>query len=52
MVFCQRLLSEQLVAAVPGSAFGKEKFIRMSFATGMKQIETAMDRLEKFLSTL
>jgi aspartate aminotransferase len=41
-----------LVAVIPGVAFGDDNYIRMSFATGLKQIEKGMDRLEQFISKL
>ncbi|MDO8642996.1 MAG: pyridoxal phosphate-dependent aminotransferase [Candidatus Woesearchaeota archaeon] len=49
--FCQRLLAEKLVVAIPGSAFGAggEGHIRLSYATSMKNIKEAMDRIEKFV---
>jgi len=49
MEFCTRLLDELLIAAIPGMAFGNDKFVRFSFATGPKQIEKGMDRLESWL---
>lgn len=51
MALCEYLLDEQLLATVPGSAFGLEGFMRISFATSLADLEKAMDRLEKgFLS--
>ena len=49
--FCRRLLDEKLVVAIPGSAFGAggEGHIRLSYATSMKNIEEALNRLEKFV---
>ncbi|NEO71507.1 pyridoxal phosphate-dependent aminotransferase [Moorena sp. SIO3H5] len=47
--FCDRLLSSQQVAAIPGIAFGADDCIRLSYATDMASIEKGMDRLEKFL---
>ena len=49
--FCQRLLDKHLVVAIPGSAFGAggEGHIRLSYATSMKNIEEALNRLEKFV---
>jgi aspartate aminotransferase len=47
--FSERLLSEQGLALVPGSAFGSEGCIRLSFATSMQQLEKAMNRLENFI---
>lgn len=48
MVFCQRLLEDAYVAVVPGIAFGDDRFIRLSFATGMEHIRRGLDRMEKF----
>jgi aspartate aminotransferase len=33
------------VAAVPGSAFGSEGYLRLSFATSMDNIKKAVDRM-------
>lgn len=49
--FSERLLKEVGVALVPGSAFGTESCIRISFATSMKILQDAMDRIEKFSKT-
>ncbi len=49
LTLCKRLLDEILIAAIPGSAFGNDDFIRLSFATGLQQIEKGMDRLEEWL---
>jgi len=45
----ERLLSHAGVALVPGSAFGAEGYMRLSFATGMDILKEALDRLEGFL---
>ena len=37
--FCARLLEAEKVAAVPGIAFGADDYIRLSYATGMANIE-------------
>lgn len=52
--FAMRFLEEQRVAAVPGTAFGTsgEGFLRMSYASSLKNLKTAMDRLEIFIKTL
>lgn len=52
--FTKRLLQEEQVAVVPGSAFGKsgEGFIRASFATSYNQIIEATKRIERFLQKL
>ncbi|MEJ2411939.1 MAG: aminotransferase class I/II-fold pyridoxal phosphate-dependent enzyme [Anaerolineales bacterium] len=50
--FAQRLLEEEKVAVVPGSAFGSggEGFVRCSYATHYDKIEQALERMEKFMS--
>jgi aminotransferase len=52
--FAVRLLREEKVACVPGSAFGPsgEGFLRCCFATGLDQIETSMERLGRFVARL
>lgn len=46
--FADRLLQDVGVALVPGSAFGCEGCIRISFATSMDILRDAMDRLQTF----
>ena len=46
--FAAKLLEEEGVALVPGSAFGTEGCIRLSFATSMEILRDAMDRLQRF----
>lgn len=48
MAFSEKLLKDTGVALVPGSAFGNEGCIRLSFATSMDIISDAMDRLARF----
>lgn len=43
------LLDKFLVATVPGSAFGLDNHIRISFATSMKEIDKALDRIQNAL---
>lgn len=52
--FCVRLLEEQRVAVVPGTAFGEsgEGFVRISYATSMAHIKEACSRIESFLESL
>lgn len=47
--FAARLLEEARVAVVPGEAFGMDEHVRLSFATGMQQIDKGLDRIEAFL---
>lgn len=52
MAFCQALLKEQGVALVPGSAFGMEGFVRLSFACSLEQLEDGIARLAQFMKSL
>ncbi len=49
--FCERLLREERVAMVPGSAFGAsgDGFVRASYAVSEDNICRALERLERFL---
>ena len=49
--FCEKLLEEEHVAVVPGSAFGEsgEGFIRCSYAYSIENIQEALKRIEKFV---
>lgn len=49
IVFCEYLL-EKGVAVVPGSAFGAEGYIRLSFATSMENLSKALERIHAALS--
>ena len=46
--FSNQLLDDVGVALVPGSAFGNEGCIRISFATSMELLKKAMDRIQQF----
>ncbi|MBA2710610.1 MAG: pyridoxal phosphate-dependent aminotransferase [Tatlockia sp.] len=46
--FAEDLLKEVGVALVPGSAFGNEGCIRLSFATSMEILRDALNRLQRF----
>lgn len=50
--FCTLFLQDKLVACVPGSGFGAEGYIRLSYATSMEAINTAIDRLEEWVAEL
>ena len=50
--FCERLLAEAKVAAVPGIAFGSDDYVRISYATSMENLQQALDRVEGFVSSL
>lgn len=52
--FCEKLLSEEKCAIVPGTAFGEsgEGFARISYAYSVKHIEEALQKIERFISRL
>ncbi len=49
--FADRLLDEEHVAVIPGSAFGASGagFVRLCYATAYEKIETALNRMERFM---
>lgn len=51
-MFCEKLLYEEKVACVPGDAFGVggEGFIRISYCYSHKELEEALNRIEKFIN--
>ena len=48
--FSEYLLEKGGVAVVPGSAFGSEGYIRLSFATSMENLKKALERIAKLLT--
>ena len=50
--FCRRLIREAAVAAVPGSCFGAEGYIRLSYCCAMDRLVLGMDRLEEWIKGL
>ncbi len=52
--FADFLAEKAHVATVPGSSFGSmgEGYIRMSYATAYRELETALDRIAKSVATL
>lgn len=49
--FSEQLLMDEGLAVVPGSAFGTEGCIRLSFAVSMETLKDALDRLERFANS-
>jgi aminotransferase len=49
--FAERLLMEEKVAAVPGTAFGQcgEGYVRCCYATSLSDIEEALSRMKRFV---
>ncbi len=52
VTFCLEFLKKFFVGAIPGSAFGDDRYIRISFATSPKNIKEGLDRLSKFAKSL
>ena len=50
--FVQSLLENNNVAVVQGSAFGLEGYFRVSYATSMKKLKVAMERIKSFCESL
>ncbi|MBQ8162619.1 MAG: aminotransferase class I/II-fold pyridoxal phosphate-dependent enzyme [Clostridia bacterium] len=52
--FCERLLKEEKVACVPGTAFGSrgQGHIRCSYATGIEKLNQALEKMDRFLRHL
>ena len=50
--FVQKLLERSNVAVVQGSAFGLEGYFRISYATSMKNLKKAMERIKSFCESL
>ena len=52
--FATRLLYEEKVAVVPGTAFGEcgEGFLRISYAYSMEDLKKALERVERFINRI
>lgn len=52
--FAERILNEQKLAVVPGSAFGAsgEGFLRISYAYSLRDLKRAVERIEAFVTEL
>ena len=50
LAFSEYLLVEAGVAVVPGSAFGSEGYVRLSFATSMENLKKALERMHKAIT--
>jgi len=49
LTVANRLLDEAQVALIPGEGFGRNDYIRISFATSLQHLEKGMDRIEEWL---
>lgn len=52
--FAERLLKEQKVAVVPGTAFGAcgEGYLRISYAYSIEDLKLALERIAAFINSL
>ncbi len=50
--FCEQLMAEEGVALVPGSAFGDDRWVRLSYSVSDGDLEMATDRLMDFIARL
>ena len=50
--FCTRMIREAGVAAVPGSCFGAEGYLRLSYCCSDETLGKGLDRLEQFIQNL
>ena len=50
--FCRRTIREAGLAATPGDCFGADGYIRLTYCYGDEALQTGLDRLEQFISTL
>ena len=52
LTFAEVLLEAANVAVIPGSAFGADQYVRLSYATSLDVIEEGLKRIAAFLMTL
>lgn len=52
LTFTNRLLDETAVSVIPGAAFGRGDYIRLSFATDLNSIGKGIDRINEWVSKL
>ena len=52
--FCDRLIEQERVAVIPGTAFGPggEGYVRACYAASMKDLAEALRRIERFVNSL
>ncbi len=50
--FCTRLIQEAKVAVLPGSCYGAEGYVRISYSAPMGNLRAAMVRFENFIKSL
>ncbi len=50
--FCRRLIADEAVALVPGSAFGDDRWVRLSYAASEEALKEGVDRLVREINRL
>jgi aspartate aminotransferase len=50
--FATRILEETMVALIPGKSFGRDDYIRISFATDLEQLEKGMERIAEWFKKI
>ncbi len=50
--FCTRMIQEAKVAVLPGSCYGAEGYVRISYSAPMGNLRAAMVRFENFIKSL
>ncbi len=48
--FAQELLNKKLVGVIPGEPFGSDDYVRLSYATSIKEIKEGVDRIGDFFN--
>ncbi|HHE65773.1 MAG TPA: aminotransferase class I/II-fold pyridoxal phosphate-dependent enzyme, partial [Bacteroidetes bacterium] len=46
--FCKKLLKEKLIALVPGTDFGWDGWVRLSFSVSTEELSSALERMNEF----
>jgi aspartate aminotransferase len=52
LVLTELLLTKAKVAVVPGCVFGDDNYIRLSYATSLKNIQEGLNRIEEFVNKI
>ncbi len=52
LTFASRLLEEANVAVIPGAGFGRDDYMRISFAASLEQLEKALNRIDEWLKKI
>ena len=50
--FCRRMIAEEGLAVTPGSCFGTEGYVRLTYCYSDDELKEGLDRLERFIAKL